>query len=110
MTLSSIFRSIVSMTDNTGRLLNKYSYDPFGRVTIRKEQETNDYLFVGQWGVRKLKGMSDVYQMRSRLYHAEYGRFLSPDTYGFSGKSTNLYSYMGNNPLAGECLVLCIHL
>ena len=93
------------MTDDNGQVLNKYTYDPFGRIIQRQEKEPNDYLYVGQWSVRRVKGMKNVYLMQSRLYHAKYGRFLGPDTYGFASKSTNLYTYMGNNPLSGKKLM-----
>ena len=93
---------MVSLTDDNGQLLNTYTYDPFGRIIQSQVKEPNDYLYIGQWSVRGIKGIKNVYHMQTRLYHAEYGRFLSPDTYGFAGKSTNLYSYMGNNPLAGK--------
>ena len=49
-----------------------------------------------------MEGFSEVYMMRDRMYHSKYGRFMNLDPNGFTKKSTNLYSFMGNNPIEGE--------
>ena len=53
-------------------------------------------------GCQRLFGFDNIYIMRSRMYHAKYGKFMSLDSYGFAGKSSNLYSYLSNNPIAGS--------
>ena len=96
------FRSTISLTDSVGNVINSYSYDPFGKVIEKFEKEKNEFLFIGQWGVRALDNIEGIYNMRSRMYIVRYGRFMSLDSYGFAGKTTNLYSYVANNPIAGE--------
>ena len=49
-----------------------------------------------------MEGFSEVYMMRDRMYHSKYGRYMNLDPNGFSKKNTNLYSFMGNNPIEGE--------
>ena len=80
--ISSFCRSTVSLTHTSGRVLNSYSYDPFGNVLSSVESRKNIFLFVGQWGVVREIELTNIYRMRSRLYDSELGRFLSPDPLG----------------------------
>jgi len=38
--------------------------------------------------------------IRNRYYNPSTGRFLSEDPIGFAGEDTNLYRYVGNNPVS----------
>ena len=96
------FRSVASITNNLGDVVNRYTYDPFGNIVNKMEVVESMFLYNGQWGVRALFGFDDIYIMRSRMYHGKYGKFMSLDSYGFAGKSTNLYCYLSNNPIAGN--------
>jgi RHS repeat-associated protein len=40
-----------------------------------------------------------LYYYRARYYDASTGRFISKDPIGFAGGDTNLYRYVGNNPI-----------
>lgn len=93
---------MTSTTNDVGDVINRFTYDPFGNIIKKMEAVDNMFLFNGQWGVRALLGFDDIYIMRSRMYHAKYGKFMSLDSYGFAGKSTNLYCYLSNNPIAGN--------
>jgi len=66
----------------SGDRVNKYMYDPFGRMLERDEQFPQDFTFVGQWGVTAEREFKDVYWMRSRYYDAQLGRFFSLDPLG----------------------------
>ena len=92
---------MIGLTNNKGKLINQYHYDPFGNIIKKMETQINEFLFTGQWGVRALPKLVGVYGMRKRIYLAKYGRFGSPDPYGFGGQYTNLYCYVGNNPESG---------
>jgi len=92
---------VIGVTNNKGELLNQYQYDPFGNIINKVETQVNEFLFTGQWGVRALPKLVGVYGMRKRIYFAKYGRFGSLDPYGFGGQYTNLYCYVGNNPVTG---------
>ncbi|XP_078355806.1 uncharacterized protein LOC144640574 [Oculina patagonica] len=91
--------SVVGVLDPSGDRVNRYSYDPFGRLLEVDEKLPQDFTFIGQWGVTADRELRDIYWMRSRHYDAQLGRFLSIDPLGFSGKSINLYSYAANNPV-----------
>ena len=67
----------------------------------KSESLVNRFLFAGQWGVRSLRHLEDVYNMRNRIYFARYGRFGAMDPYEFGGEFTNFYCYVGNNPVKG---------
>lgn len=102
---------MIGVTNNKGELLNQYQYDPFGNIINKVETQVNEFLFTGQWGVRALPKLVGVYGMRKRIYFAKYGRFGSLDPYGFGGQYTNLYCYVGNNPVTGincSCFIINI--
>ena len=40
-----------------------------------------------------------LYFYRARYYDPKLGRFLNVDPIGFDGGDTNLYAYVGNNPI-----------
>ena len=96
-----MFRSVISITNQNGVVVNSYNYDPFGNIVKKIEKQLNEFLYAGQWGVRALPNLLGVYRMRNRIYMAKYGIFSSLDPIGFAGKSSNLYCYVGNNPVQG---------
>ena len=82
------------MTDARGTVVNKRSFDSFGRVL----SETNPsvsfrYGYTGQ--ERDLESGLDYY--RARYYDPQVGRFISVDPMGFGSGDTNLYRYVSNN-------------
>lgn len=93
-----LFRSVVSLTNSYGELLNSYSYEAFGSVTRKTEKVINDFLFIGQWGAISSEEVPNLCYMRARFYDAEEGRFMSIDPISFRGRSHNLYVYANNNP------------
>jgi len=88
--------STVGMSDSLGNMVNKYTYDDFGKVLNKEETVPNPFKYVGQYGVMD-EGNGLLY-MRARYYDMEIGRFISKDPIGFAG-GLNLYSYVGNNPI-----------
>jgi RHS repeat-associated protein len=86
--------SIDTLTDKDGNVVNKRSFDSFGRVL----SETNPsvsfrYGYTGR--ERDLESGLDYY--RARYYDPNVGRFISVDPMGFGAGDTNLYRYVGNN-------------
>ena len=75
---------------SNGTVANSYSYDPFGKLLHVTETKQNDFLFIGQWGVRREKEVSGRYQMRARYYDPNLGRFMSPDPVGLPGNRNYL--------------------
>jgi len=95
--------SVVALSDVNSVLVERYTYDVFGRPTIRdangvviaESAFANPYLFTG----RAYDAESGLYYYRARYYDYYTGRFLQPDPAGYTD-GLNLYAYVGNNPLA----------
>jgi len=95
--------SVVNATDGSGENVESYGYDVFGKATVRNKGGTiinkstvgNAYLFTG----REYDDNAVLYYFRARWYDPDLGRFLTPDPIGFAGGQTNLYAYVGNNPV-----------
>jgi RHS repeat-associated protein len=94
--------SVVALSDVNSVLVERYTYDVFGRPTIRDANGTeitasafaNPYLFTG----RAYDAETGLYYYRARYYDFATGRFLQADPTGYSD-GLNLYAYVGNNPL-----------
>jgi RHS repeat-associated protein len=95
--------SVVALSDVNSVLVERYTYDVFGRPTIRDANGTeiaasafaNPYLFTG----RAYDAETGLYYYRARYYDYATGRFLQPDPIGYND-GLNLYAYVANNPLA----------
>jgi len=81
------------LTDRSVKILERYSYDPFG-MPLNFSSYGNVYLFAGQ----RYDPETGLYYMRARHYHPGIGRFLQRDPIGFAD-DVNLYRYVGNNPV-----------
>ncbi len=97
--------SIVAVTDNSGNVVERYEYDPYGAVTIYDASYTvrsasavgNPYMFAG----RRYDEESGLYYNRLRYYDPEDGRFLRRDPLGVWGdpaNAGNAYAYVNNSP------------
>jgi len=104
--------SITHITDDSGNLLEEYSYDAWGRMRNLKNwdihltpDETSTALSLingrGYTGHEHLAEFG-IINMNGRLYDPVLGRMLSPDNFvqapDFS-QNFNRYSYVYNNPL-----------
>ena len=89
--------SVVALSNNSGQVTDTYEYEPFGKVLDHQGTSTNDYQFVGGYGVRKLNDTLDT--MGVRQYSEKVGRFTTQDPIGFKSDSSNFFEYVQNNPL-----------
>jgi RHS repeat-associated protein len=95
---------VLAAADRDGLVLERYSYDDFGRPETRTETYgagfpagRNAHLFTG----RRWDTTSGLYDYRTRWYDPSPGRFISRDTIGIWGDPANLgnpYTYVANNP------------
>ena len=72
----------------------RYSYDPFGRVTVVAGDHADSFGYTGalaHW-------WSTLQFLKLRGYDADLGRWLSQDPIGLKA-GPNMYSYVGNNPI-----------
>jgi len=92
--LSDAIGSIVALTDESGQVRTRYSYEPFGAVNVQGAASTNTIQFTG----RENDG-GGLYYYRARYYNPLLHRFVSEDPIGFQAGSTNYYAYAANNPV-----------
>jgi RHS repeat-associated protein len=102
--------SITTITDNLGKVVERRSYDAFGRIrsmdygTIEKGLTTTTLLesVRGYTGHEHIPEVAGLIHMNARVYDVGLGRFLSADTIIQDPHDTqayNRYSYVRNNPL-----------
>ena len=84
--------SVTALTDETGAIVNRYFYEPFGQTTVVGEAE-NPFQYTG-----RERDETGLYYYRTRYYDPELRRFLSKDPIGFAGSDINFYAYVLNNP------------
>jgi RHS repeat-associated protein len=82
--------STTALTDGTGAVVQRYSYDAVGHQT-QTGTVTNPFTYTG----RELDSKSGLYYERARYYDPGTGRFLSEDPQA----TANLYPYAGNDPV-----------
>jgi RHS repeat-associated protein len=89
--------SIRELTDNSGSVRARYSYDPFGRRMKLAGDLEADFGFTGLFFAVEA-GLSVA---RFRAYDADTGRWLSRDTLRNAEmkEGPNLYAYVRNNPV-----------
>ena len=99
--------STVSMTTEGDFYVNRYAYDPYGKITNRAEvfpntntTVSNPFKFGGRFGLMD-EGNGLVY-VRARYYLPDLGRFLTKDPLTGDtrdGQSLNRYIYALDNPI-----------
>src|SRR6266851_4493776 len=85
-------------------LVEHYTYGIGGDVNISDgsgvpltaSAYNNRFLFSGRDYIKEI----GLYDYRNRFYHPGLGRFLQTDPIGFKGDPSNLYRYVGNNPVS----------
>jgi RHS repeat-associated protein len=92
--LSDRLGSVNLLTDAGGVVVDKRTFDSFGRVL----SETNPGLsFRYGYTGRETDGETGLDYYRARYYDAANGRFISTDPMGFGAGDSNLYRYVGNS-------------
>ena len=87
--------SVVNLTDASGNVLKGYTYKSFGEIYSETGSLVQPFTFTG----REYDPESGLYFYRARYYDPRAGRFLTKDPIGFASGDTNLYRYLGNDPL-----------
>ena len=101
--------SITAITDDTGTVVERRSYDAFGKIRAM-DYGTNNNTFANRviettrayTGHEQIAELSGLIHMNARVYDSDIGRFLSADTIiqaPHDSQSYNRYSYVRNNPL-----------
>lgn len=86
--------NVIALTDTNGSVTTRYSYDPFGNVTISGETSDNPFQYTG----RENDG-TGLYYYRARYYSPELQRFISEDPIALGSGDINFYVYVKNQPI-----------
>ena len=92
-----------ALVSAAGTVVERYVYDPYGKVTIWNEARTstlawadskkNEILFCGY----RYDPETSLYHVRHRMYHSTLGRWLQRDPLGYVD-GMGLYQYVGSMP------------
>lgn len=95
--LMDLLNSTIALTDPTGAIKQKYSYDPYGNVTPSDTTTgfTNPYQYTGREA-----DTAGLYYYRARYYSPMLGGFISEDPIGFAGGQASFYAYVSGDPIA----------
>ena len=101
-------RDIVSgNAADRGKVVEHRQYDSFGKVLARTANLSPGAATLPGSGVgvafgytgRPIDEKTGLSDYRARWYDANTGRFINEDPSGFKGGDTNLFRYVGNDPL-----------
>jgi RHS repeat-associated protein len=79
----------------TEEVVQRIDYDPFGRVLADTNPGFQPFGFTG--GL--YEPLTGLVRLDARDYHAETQRWTAKDPIDFAGGDTNLYAYVGNDPI-----------
>ena len=88
---------VVAVIDSTGKIRNRYRYNPWGGLEDSVETVSNVLKFAG----REYDSETHLYYNRARYYDPQLARFISEDPVGQSA-GTNQYGYASNNPVGAS--------
>jgi RHS repeat-associated protein len=86
-----------ALSDASGAAIATYDYLPFGEIAAQTGSVDQPFTFDGQLGVQDDGG--NLFQMRARIYDAGLGRFTTRDPIDFNAGDTDLYRFVGNDPV-----------
>ena len=81
------------ITDESGNVVNSYTYDAFGGIISSNETIPNRYTYNGE----AYDKTTEQYCLRKRYYNPKLCRFTQEDEY--RGDGLNLYAFCANNPV-----------
>ncbi len=84
----------LALTDSSGTVQWKGSYDPYGNVTVEVNNIDQTQRFPGQ----RYSAETGLHYNYFRDYDPEIGRYLQSDPIGLNG-GMNTYGYVGGNPV-----------
>jgi RHS repeat-associated protein len=79
----------------TGAVVQQLEYDPFGQVLVDTNPGFQPFGYAG--GL--YDPLTGLLRFGARDYDPATGRWLSKDPIGFKGGDSNLYAYVGNDPI-----------
>ncbi len=99
--------NVTAITDETGTVLERYAYTPYGKVTVldvnysavsgNVSTVSNEILYTG----RRRDPETNLQLNRNRFYASHLGRWINRDPIGYGGGTLNLYEYVNGMPPVG---------
>jgi RHS repeat-associated protein len=92
--------STVALTDETGSVVERYLYSPYG-LLLNGDASITPFLFNGMYGV--MTDDNGLYYMRARYYSPEIRRFVNQDILLgdiFDGQTLNRYAFVTGKPVS----------
>ena len=104
--LKNLQGDVIAITDATGTVVARYTYDAWGVCTIESDTtdckiaEINPYRYRSYYLDREI----GMYYLQSRYYDPQVGRFINADEIMFAMSegdilSKNIFTYCCNNPI-----------
>jgi RHS repeat-associated protein len=94
--LTDALGSTIALTDDAGVVVTEYTYEPFGTTSVTGASSGNPFQYTG----REHDGPTGLYYYRTRYYSPILHRFISEDRLEINPWETNLYAYVGNDPVS----------
>ena len=99
--------NVTAVVDYAGTVKERYTYTPYGEVTIldpnfsavsgNVSTISNEHLYTG----RRRDPETGLQLNRNRFYASGLGRWVNRDPIGYAGSPWNLYQYVNSMPLNG---------
>ncbi len=102
--LTDALGNVTTLVSDTGVVLERYVYDPYGQVTIYNAdwsatRSSSSYENTRLYTGREFDPTTGLYYYRARWYDTGTGNFTTRDPLGFAAGDANLYRYVGNRPV-----------
>jgi RHS repeat-associated protein len=108
--------NVASITDNSGAIVERYAYTPYGKVTVLDANYATDSDGISDIGNthfytgRELDPETGLQLNRWRFYHLQLGRWVTRDPIEYNGGTSNLYEYTECGPVnsldpEGKCTI-----
>jgi RHS repeat-associated protein len=95
--------NVTAIVDGSGGVVERYSYDPYGKATVLNANwaTTSSGVFAWQYLHQggRLDLVSESQNFRNRDYQFRLGRWASIDPIRYASKEINLYKSLSNNPV-----------
>jgi RHS repeat-associated protein len=99
--IADCFNSIIALTNRTGKVLGRLSYEPFGQCREKGKKDSLSELSYQSFVGMPYDAETGLYYFRARYYDPRLARFITPDP--MVGQLSNPatlhpYQYAFNNP------------
>ena len=90
--------NVRTLTNEAGRITDRYSYDAYGSLLEKEGDTENEFLYTGE----QYNANTGLYYLRARYMNPATGTFISMDSYQgsiYDPVSLHKYLYANSNPV-----------